>query len=179
MLPLYAEMSSVRPPKVFWPLLGLGIMLASQVAIEVFVLCTAHSTTILNEAMGIIIDPLALLAGLPTWWFFVVRPRRATILRGILAGALSAFFVHIIFSMIMVTSIIFQSGPVTLETLLEFPLLVYAYTAISLIVVGWVTIPIGAIGGGLLVYLQCVLTYYLRKQDRPPRNDTSEYASKR
>src|SRR5947199_5076913 len=86
---LYAEMSSVPPPKVFWPLMSLGIVLASQVATVLSLGLLGASTTSISSPY-FVPSLAALLAGLPAWWFFIVKPKHATIRRGILFGALGS-----------------------------------------------------------------------------------------
>lgn len=164
---LYREMSYVPPPRVFWPLLGLGIVLASEAA-TVIVLWMFQTTNSLIASINFYAILAALLAGLPTWWLFIVKPRHATIRRGILVGALGSIIAHPILWMFMLVDELRLGSP---DNIFLVPLIILDGPILSLIAVGWITTPIGAIAGGLLIYLQRAMTHYWQRRDRYPRDE--------
>lgn len=187
-----SEVFSVAP-KATWLLMSVGIVLASEIAAAlslVFVRVifplsfngSGNALLALGVIFFLIIVPLAgLLAGLPTWWLFVARPRHITLRRGIFLGMLSGLVAHplvwicclLLLSLVDAISLAphltsnfpsnFPSGlPLepSSDLLLALPL-----SVLSLILVGWITASVGGIAGGLLVHLQGAPTWRLRQQD--------------
>lgn len=133
----YPEMSSARPPRIFWSLLILAIVLAAETAAAL----AYHAISDQDMSNGMVFyiaAPLAaLLVGLPSWWFYVVEPRRATVLRGFTVGALGS-----------------------LVTLLLVGMLFGPFWYIAVFLAGWATTPIGGTAGIILVYFQRTLTHF-------------------
>jgi hypothetical protein len=109
----------------------------------------------------------ALLAGLPAWWLFIVRPRRATILSGVVVGIGISITAHPFMWMfiILFEEIEEPSWNPLLQLLSSFSLELL-YTEFSLLFVGWITAAIGGVAGGLLIYLQRALTHHWRPRKR-------------
>jgi hypothetical protein len=146
-----ATMSSVRPPRIFWPLMGMGIVL-SVCGLVAFVFHSQHIDT--GVELFYFAAPLAaLLVGLPAWWHFVVKPRHATVPRGIVVGMLSSIAAHPVMAIVCV------SFAPTSGTLSQWLLYVGLITLGSLIFAGWITIPLGGVMGLLLIYFQRALTH--------------------
>lgn len=179
----YSEMTPVSPPRIFWPLLSLCIAIAAEIAAVPFSMLISLNSSHWNEASVITVAApfAALLVGLPTWWFFVIRPRCATMDRGILTGTYVSITAHplvwisiftltphpsLSFSGTLVSSSpIVQAGMVLLDTLV--------YSLLSLLYIGWFTILIGGVAGFLLIYLQRALTYHWQRRSPFPKDDTS------
>lgn len=159
-----SEVSSIPPPRVMWFIIGIGAILASQIA-------TALSMAFLVSRSGnIVIAPafffvaaglFGLLIGLVFWWFALVKPRRATIVRGALCGALSGLIAHtFVWGSVLLTlpwEQGFQPG-MLLELLLSLVVETARLSLFSLLYAGWITALVGGISGALLIALQHGLT---------------------
>lgn len=179
-------------PKAIWLLMSLGIVLAADIAAALSLafaslilppLSFSGSGTlllVLGVIFFLVVVPVAgLLVGLPTWWLFVARPRHFTRQRGIVLGMLSGIVAH---PLVWIGSV-FELTVVELSNLTSAPpssppssppevfvppislFLVLPLSLLSLTVVGWITVAIGGIAGGLLVHLQVVLMRRLRPQN--------------
>jgi hypothetical protein len=185
-----SEVWSVAP-KAIWLLMSLGIVLAADIAAAlalafaslIFPLSFSGSGTlllILGVIFFLVVVPVAgLLVGLPTWWLFVARPRQFTRRRGIVLGMISGIVAH---PLVWIGSV-FELTLVELSNLTSAPtsnlpsglpevfvppvslFLVVPMSVLSLIVVGWITVAVGGIAGGLLVHLQGVLMRRMRQRD--------------
>jgi hypothetical protein len=155
------EVSSAQPPKGMWLLIGLGAILAADIATVLsLAFLSLVGLSITNWGLGLVAAPFAgLLAGWFCWGFFILRPRRATIRRGVFFGALSSMLAHPLLWMFL-TPAYMLNGP-TVETASFFlgNLMIHLSVSLfSLLIVGWITTIVGGIAGGLLIYLQCLLT---------------------
>jgi hypothetical protein len=187
-----SEVFSVAP-RATWLLMSLGIVLAAEIAAAlslVFVRIIfplsfnggGNALLVLGVIFFLIIVPLAgLLAGLPTWWLFVARPRHITLRRGILLGMLSGLIAHplvwicclLLLSLmdaIRLAPHLASNFPSNLPSNLPLEptsnlLLALPLSVLSLILVGWITASVGGIAGGLLVHLQGALMRRMRQQD--------------
>jgi hypothetical protein len=142
---------SARPPRIFWPLLSLGIALAAFVT-AAFVLLLFN----LPELFVLSLDATlaALVVGVPAWYWFIVLPRRATIQRGIAVGAIGSLIAHPV--MWMFAGLIGRQAAFGTGDVLP---LIPGSTFVGLLYAGWITTPFGALAGGLLVSLQYALTH--------------------
>lgn len=185
-----SEVMSVAP-KAVWLVTSLGIVLAADVAAALSLafaslilppLSFSGSGTlllILGVIFFLVVVPVAgLLVGLPAWWLFVARPRQFTRWRGIVLGMISGIVAH----PLVWIGAVFELTLVELSNLTSAPppnlppsppqvfvppislFLVLPLSLISLIVVGWITVAVGGIAGGLLVHGQGVLMRRLRPQ---------------
>jgi hypothetical protein len=161
-----SELSSVPPPKAFWLLLGLSIVLASEIATSLALHILGNMGRFLS---GLYVNaPLAaLLSGISLWWFLIVRPRRATIVRGLLVGMLASALAHPLLFLILP---VLWIGP---QQFLLIPSML-TWTIYSLIFGGWITIPIGGFLGLLLIFLQRTLTQQWRRRDHFLQEKKSE-----
>lgn len=148
------ERAVAWPPRIFWPLLGLGIVLAADGATALVFHTTAawastHSLTLYLAA------PLAaLLVGIPAWLHFIVKPRQVTIKRGLLLGIVCSVIAHPVMWMLL-----FLSAPFLPSTALSLSFSLLLFEVIySLIYGGWATTLIAALTGTLLILLQRTLT---------------------
>lgn len=150
----HVERASVKPPRIFWPLLGLFIVLAADGATALVLHTTAQWASISLPILYLAAPVAALLAGIPAWFYFIGTPRCATIRRGLLAGIVSSIIAHPILAMLLGILALFmpQTGHSPLFLLL-FP----QVTIFSLLSGGWATTPIGALAGVLLISLQRIL----------------------
>ena len=179
-------------PRLIWLMMSLGIVLAADIAAALSLafaslifppLSFAGSGTlllILGVIFFLVVVPVAgLLVGLPTWWLFVARPRQFTRRRGIVLGMISGIVAH---PLVWIGSV-FELTLVELSNLASAPtsnlpssppevfvppvslFLVLPLSVLSLIVVGWITVAIGGISGGVLIHLQVVLMRRMRPQD--------------
>jgi hypothetical protein len=151
MVNLNVELSSMRPPRLFWPLLALGMIIAAEIP-TLFVLIIMGST-LSGSAFFYVAAPLAtLLVGLPAWYRWIVVREHATIKRGLWVGAVSSLAAHpIMWTLFLFTYPWSQLG----QSLEAWPFIAF----FSLLFAGWITTPIGALAGVLLICLQRALTY--------------------
>ena len=158
-------MSFIPPPRMFLPFLSLGILLASESAAAPVVIFMVHSPAFNLELSGAVafmvgVALAALLVGLLAWWLFVVKPRHATIPRGILIGAIGSILAH------PVMWVIIGFIAILADPSHDYLGFVPIETIGSLILVGWFTTPIGAGAGALLIWLQRTLTSYAQHDNR-------------
>ena len=104
----------------------------------------------------------AFLSGTLSWWLFVVRPRRCNWIRGAGAGATAAVLGHLLcWYILLVGAYVWHSlsgeavagGDVVINPL-EAITAAGIYGAFSLLLIGWVTVPVGAILGILLSFMK-------------------------
>lgn len=162
-----SEISSVALPKASWPLVGLGIVLAAEIAA---VLSLAFVPILFpfsfnkgNLILFLVSVPLAgLLVGLPAWWRFVARQRQTRLRRGIFLGMLSGLVAHpfVWICCMLLSSLLGMDFLVVDDPLLKL-LLIVPFSLMSLASAGWITAIVGGIAGGLLV----LLTRRLRRRD--------------
>lgn len=133
---------------------------------------------VLGVIFFLVVVPLVgLLVGLPTWWLFAAKPRQFTLWRGIFLGIFGGIVAHplvwiccsLVLSVVDVINLTphlmsnFSSNlPVILPVDL---LLVVPLSVLRIVLVGWITVAIGGIAGGLLVHLQAALMRRVRLQD--------------
>ncbi len=139
---------------------------------------------ILGVIFFLVVVPIAgLLVGLPSWWLFVARPRQYTRWRGILLGMISGIVAHPLvwigadfeWTLVELSNLMSAPSsnlpsnlPSSLPAVFIPPVslfVVLPLSLISLIVVGWITVAIGGIAGGVLIHLQVVLMRHMRQQD--------------
>jgi len=152
---MHTEISSARPPQIFWPLLVLGIVLAADGATALVLHTTAQWP---SPSLPIFYAPApvaALLVGIPAWLHFIVTPGRATIKRGLLVGIVSSITAHPIMWLLISIPGLFTPQAAAALALPYYLLLV---TFFSLIYGGWATTFVGATAGVLLIFLQRTLT---------------------
>ncbi len=155
MVNLNVELSSMRPPRLFWPLLAVGIIIFAEIP-TIFALMLMGSISGGYVFFYIAAPLAALLVGLPAWYRWIVMAQRATIKRGLLIGVVCSICAH----PVMWVPVLFaqpwsQTGQSPVLLIVEAPFM----ACFSLILVGWITIPFGALAGVLLICLQRALTY--------------------
>jgi hypothetical protein len=164
---LQHNVSSAPPIKVFWPLMVIGTILAPQITPVGLIYLTSQSTMD-RIPLLIAISLAGLLTGLPCWWLYIVRPRQATIRRGVLGGMLSAIIAHfiggILFALLM---LLMGTNALDHRTVLETIQDAIGEALFALFLFGWITIPIGGAAGALLIYLQHVVTRWAHRWDIP------------
>jgi hypothetical protein len=156
MVNLNVELSSMRPPRLFWALLAVGIILAAEIP-TIFALMLMGTTLSGSASFFYVAAPLAaLLVGLPVWYRWIVVAQRATIKRGLLVGAVCSICAHpIMWASVLFTQPWSQTGQSPVSLILGAPFM----ACFSLIFVGWITTPFGALAGILLICLQRAITY--------------------
>jgi hypothetical protein len=131
------------------------------------------TTTATGDGYGVFIiaAPIAaFLTGMFSWWLLVARPGRRSLLRGAAAGTLAALLGHFLcWYLILVGAYVWYQlgGPWNaIGGPPGNPLVAIAaagaYGAFSLLFIGWVTVPCGALLGGLLAVVQ-------NRRVEPPR----------
>lgn len=144
------DATALPPPWFFWPLLALGIAL-SAFGTAAFVLRLLHLSSVFVLSADATVA--ALVVGVPAWYWCIVLPRRATPLRGAAVGAigsLCAYPVMWMFAGLISRQAVFGT--------LDVVSLIRLWTILGWLYAGWITTPLGAVAGWLLVSLQRVLT---------------------
>ncbi len=104
----------------------------------------------------------AFLSGTFSWWLLVVRPNRLRFLPAVTAGALAAVFGHFLCWYLLLVGAFFwhlatgqghSLGSAPVNPLQAVPA-AGIYGAFSLFLLGWITIPTGALLGGVLAAVQ-------------------------
>ncbi|NJM11366.1 MAG: hypothetical protein HC889_05270 [Synechococcaceae cyanobacterium SM1_2_3] len=104
----------------------------------------------------------AFLSGTLSWWLFVVRPRRSSWFRGALAGSFAAVLGHLLcWYILLVGAYVWHSlsgeavavGSAPMNPM-EAITAAGIYGAFSLLLIGWVTVPAGAMLGVLLSFMK-------------------------
>lgn len=141
-------------PKAVWLLMSLGIVLAAEIAAALSLVFLALILPLAYNGNGspsllvpglvvmLVVPFVGLLVGLPAWWLFVAKPRQLSLRRGVVLGSLCSVVAHPLLWLCILT-------PLGLGLLVVLPA-----SIMSLIVVGWITVAVGAAAGGLLVYFQ-------------------------
>ncbi|HEU5378720.1 MAG TPA: hypothetical protein VFV38_25135 [Ktedonobacteraceae bacterium] len=154
---LQSDISSAAPPRAMWAYMSISAILAVALACELSLLVAygpPGSSSWSSESTVYLLPAClaGLLAGWFFWWLFIVKPRSATVVRGVLLGALSSFLAHPLIWLLLWP---FTQHVWTMERL--FFDIGYE-TMISLIEVGWITALVGGATGGLLLSYQRALT---------------------
>lgn len=154
MLLISTETLNRRPPRIFWPLLVLGIVLAAESA-TAFILNTILRQGFMAGANTFYIAaPLAaLLVGIPAWVRFLILPQKVTPGRGAALGAVCSLIAHPVMWISIWLIGLSQPGLFSGDAGMVVVVVFY-----SLLIGGWITTPIGAIAGALLAWLQIGLT---------------------
>jgi hypothetical protein len=95
----------------------------------------------------------AFVCALTFWWLLIVRPNRLTWKRGALAGALTGLAAHPLAFLLAQAAWLIYGGYTQsegLELVALMPALALAMSLWSWMLFGWVTVPLGAVTGGLL-----------------------------
>lgn len=178
---LQREVSSLPPGKAMWMLIGIGAVLASEIAAVLSLAFLSSQglfslTLTSGEGLYLVAAPLSgLLGGLLIWWLSIVRPGRATVRRGVLFGGISSVIAHplmwegvALLSSLTGTDLFGRFlGP---SMFLDLSL-VLSLSLMSLFYVGWITTLVGGATGGVLMYLQHILTLRSRQQGDPRGKD--------
>lgn len=162
-----SDVSFISPPRGIWLLIGIGAILAADIAT---VLSIAFLYLLGFQGSDWVASLLpASLAGLLAGWFFwglfILRPKHATVGRGIVFGALSSICAHPLMMVFLDPArILYGTNFFELPQFFLHLAVDFGYSLFSLVYVGWITTIVGGVAGGLLVFLQCVLTQRLREQ---------------
>lgn len=143
-----------RPSAIFWPLLELGIVLAADGATALTFRALGPGMYSNFSSLYLAAPIAALLVGLPAWFHCVVVPNCTTIRRGVLVGVISSLIAHPV--MWLLLSLIASFVPQPAGSFFSFSMFPFV-SVYSLIYGGWVTTPIGALAGMLLIILQRAL----------------------
>ncbi len=105
------------------------------------------------------ITPLApFLTGTFFWWLLVSRTKRITIARGVwvgmLIGMLSHFFAWYAALLVSPVPAVQNVPGAQMPSLTQYLLIGLGNSVMSIIGIGWITVPGGGLLGGILVYLQ-------------------------
>jgi hypothetical protein len=161
------DVSSAPPPKGFWLLIVIGSILAPEIT-PVGLMYLSDPSLMDRLPMLISITLAGLLAGLPCWWWYIVRPRQATIRRGILGGMLSTLIAHPIGGILFVLlKLLLRTDTFYHQTALETILDAIFLPLLGLLLFGWITVPVGGAAGALLIYLQRAVTRWTHRRDIP------------
>ena len=161
------DVSSMPPPKVFWPIMVIGTILVPQITPLGLIYQTDQSITD-RFPLLIAISLAGLLAGLPCWWLYIGRPRQATIRRGALGGMLSTIIAHPIGAILFAfLTLLMGTDSFNHWTVLEIIGNAIGSSVFVLLLFGWITVPIGGAAGALLIYLQRALTRRVHRRDIP------------
>jgi hypothetical protein len=151
----------LSPNKTRLLLISIGAVLASIIAV-VLSLAFAHwvfSTTFVITPDYVIVASLTgLLVGFLYWREFNLKPGPITVHRGIQYGILSSLIAHPIMWIIAQSlSIIIHTpsfGFIQEQNIFMYIPDLFFLSLMSLIFAGWLTTIVGAVAGGLIVYLQ-------------------------
>lgn len=149
----HVEKASAKPPRIFWPLLGLGIVLAADGATALIFHALGLGANSNLSILYLAAPVAALLVGIPAGFHFIVVPNCTTIRRGLLTGIVSSIIAHPVMWMFLWILALFT--PQAIITL-SLPNLLLEIL-FSLIYGGWATTPIGALAGLLFIVLQRAL----------------------
>jgi hypothetical protein len=167
---LHTNISTRRIAKAFYPLLVIGMILASEIA----AICSINfiyrdiSTSWQSWSTFLIAAPLAaLLVGLPAWWLYVIQAENITIKRGIIVGCLSSIAAHpVMWTIVSVSDFLWHTFTHQLNPGLFSNMGILLPTIlISLLYTGWITTIVGGIAGALLICLQRALTQEIEPQN--------------
>ena len=104
----------------------------------------------------------AFLTGFVLWWSLMTLRPRVNLLFGLLAGALIGILAHPVAWYLAILWMYFsgETGSLGEPTVNPLEGLLYApiYALPSLLIVGWLSVPLGLIGGGLVAYIQSKFT---------------------
>ncbi len=100
----------------------------------------------------------AFLSGVFFWWLLVIRPERPTWGRGMIAGALTGLAAHplawyLAILIFYVAGVRDSLGQATLDPLTGLAAS-GVYSLLSWVGLGWLTVPVGALVGGVMALLQ-------------------------
>jgi hypothetical protein len=100
----------------------------------------------------------AFLGGAFFWWLLVMRPERPRWVRGMIAGALTGLAAHplawyLAILVFYVAGVRDSLGQETLDPLTGLWASL-VYSLLSWVGLGWLTVPIGALVGGVMAFLQ-------------------------
>jgi hypothetical protein len=114
------------------------------------------------EIFVIIAPVAAFLTGFVLWWSLMILRRRVTILFGLIVGALIGILAHPVAWYLAILWMYFSGATSSLgePTLTPLEGLVSApiYAVGSLFLVGWLSVPLGLVGGGLVAFIQSRVT---------------------
>jgi hypothetical protein len=155
---LLSEISYVTPFKVV-AFISVYIAVVAEIAAALtlaFVHIAFPLTFTGSLSLFFICAPIAgLLVGLPIWWRFIAKPGHATIRRGIFLGILSGLVAHpVAWICFMVLSSLLGLDFTPSQSLPDFLSLlqgVIPFSLFGLVYVGWITVAVGGIAGGLLI----------------------------
>lgn len=154
-----------RPPALFWPLLGLGIVLAADGATALVFRALGPGAESNLSLLYLAAPIAALLVGLPACFHFIVAPHCTTIRQEVLVSVGCSLAAHPVMWLLLPLMAFFalQSGS-GLFSLSLFP----AVSLYSLIYGGRATTPIGALAGALFLILQraALLPATLKRRER-------------
>ena len=164
------EVPFTSRPKGMWLLIGIGAILAANIATGLsLAFLSLTGLHIIYEVADFLSASLAgLLTGCLFWGAFILRPKHATVGRGVILGAVSGLCAHplwlVFFNLMDILSALkhFEMAQVVLWLVLGFD-----YTLISWVYVGWITAIVGGVAGGLLVFFQYLLTQRLSQRHSP------------
>jgi hypothetical protein len=111
----------------------------------------------------------AFLTAIFFWWLFIDRLRKYGTRRDAIAGALAGLFAHPLAFTLQAYYSLLRNGPPEGnwgESLLSASLIGWPLSALSLLLFGWLTVPLGAAGGAILVY------FFNKVCDRSMQNPT-------
>ncbi len=136
--------------KVFWIVVaGLAFSLAAFICSYLF----------LRDVVGdwqemLVAAPLAAFGcGMVCWGIFMARGQKLTFWRGVWVGALVGLLAHPLAWYGSVLYFYLSGEPNTLNPV-EGVWASLLYALFSLIFIGWLTVPVGAVVGGFLAYAQ-------------------------
>jgi hypothetical protein len=147
----------------FWVVLaGLAFGLAAFICSYLF----------LKDAVGdwrgmLVAAPLtAFFCGIGCWGIFMARGQKVSFWRGVWVGALVALLSHPLVWYGTILYFYLAGEPGALNPI-EGLWASLVYGLVSLIFIGWLTVPAAAITGGLLAYVQARIE---SRRERPPLN---------
>lgn len=166
------KVTTTLPSKTNWLWICLGIMVAAEIAALCIAIFGSFDGILLFEA------PLfGLIVGVPFWQLFVAGPRRATIGRGALWGAVSGLVVHPLYWIVLWPAYSYINVHTAWDpNVIQIPppgvpldsADILLFIIVSLVAIGWFTAAGGAVTGILLVVFQRWQTRrYLRRSPFP------------
>lgn len=177
---LHSATSSLQHGKAMWMLIGIGAALAAEIAavLSLTFLGALHLGIPLSGwGLYLILAPLSgLIVGLFMWWLFIVRLKRVTVGRGVLFGGISSIIAHpFVWGLVVLLAILTKDrlGDLAGSSIFGFFQIALPFSLISLFYTGWITTLVGCVAGGLLLYLQRVLSIGSQRQGEPAEKDST------
>lgn len=131
-------------------------LLAASMGASIFQLAMGFNPPVSRDPVISVwaVAAAALVTALGFWQVIMVEPRRITWQRGAIAGALTGLAAHPLAFLFSAYISMLRFGPpaqnTPFENLVFPPVLAITLSGFSLLLFGWITVPLGALAGGVV-----------------------------